>query len=363
MADTDYTPYLKGFDDWDVWNRWFIAKAVAARLWDQINPETRKPPTKKPQEPDLHNYPVSAAFLERISPERCKDEPTCDGVAPQGVEISSRDLTSDGFESFAIDWKIYKHLCDVYDDERDRINDLRREVRKTVTPHIFSICCEPTESLHDWYSKIKEYTGLTKNQLARMARKQYRTATEILTEMPENVEMWLQSWERAMANAETHQLFESQSPSVWAVDFFDAVQQVFPDWTRIARYTYRQKIDDDTLRYQELASDFRRELRTYPPNLPTSKVSKGPFRPAFGRSVEKKRKRESKKCQACHRPHPTSRCYYLFPSRAPESFTPIKAIQKKADKWAKKNPTEYEEAKTAYQTPSKRGRAAQPDTE
>ena len=49
--------FLKDPDTWDIWNRHFQSRAVAALLWDQIDPKNDDNPFEtKPQQPDVKSY-------------------------------------------------------------------------------------------------------------------------------------------------------------------------------------------------------------------------------------------------------------------------------------------------------------------
>lgn len=358
MATTEFTAYLKGPNYWDVWNKQFIAAAVSGHIWDKVNPETAEqhPFLAEPEEPDLHHFSVRGPAINANSPRRRREGSARDGLAPQDMPITLNDLTAEGHARFSTALSMYTRLVKKYEKEQDSIKNLKQFVIKTVAPHIFAVCCQPTESIRDWYSKLKQYTSLGQDELEIKARDNYRTATRTITQMPQDIEAWLLEWEKAMSNGEARQLYETQSANIWARDFFKAVNRVFPEWSRTAARIYRTKILDGTLTYRELARDFRLEIETLPPKPSTSKVSKGSFGPTFAEGKGKKRKRDAQKCQACGRPHATSTCFYLFPDEAPDWFTPSRDIQKKIDKWAKENPTEYEEAKQAHQTPSKRSK-------
>lgn len=276
----------------------------------------------KPIEPKLHNYPVKQSVLAALARNQGLDGPACDGLDLQNVILSSNDLTEEGYARFMTDWEIYKRAADAQEKERTSIKALGTVVTKTVASHIFDVCCQPEESIRDWYTKLKQQSSLGGSQLKTRARQQYRAAVQPLTQLPHNIEAWIQAWEKAMSSGQARQLPEAQVVDIWAHDFFDAVSKLFPEWARTAERVFRARIDDGTLTHRELSMDFRIEMAKHAAKLPVSKVSKGSFGPTFAEGQGKKSKGDAKRCRACGNHHPTSVCYYLFPDNAPVWFTP-----------------------------------------
>lgn len=132
-------------------------------IWDHINPETaeKHPAPKEPQPPKLRDYPVKGTFLETLSPERRNRGPVPDGLEPEGVNVTTPlHLTSDGCAKFSSDWDRYLLSWEMYERRRESIRTLKEVIIKTVAPHIFGACCEPTKSLPVWYAKLKQYHSL-----------------------------------------------------------------------------------------------------------------------------------------------------------------------------------------------------------
>ncbi len=283
-----HAAHLNSPEDWDQWNTQFVSKAVAASLWKSIDPNNPVPmPIERPVPPSMNDYPVKAG-------------------TPAGFATAA-SLTSDGRASFSLDWNVYTHLLRRYEKEADSFKHLKDFVSQSVAPHIYRACCNPTESIRSWYSKLKDHTSLGQDELKLRARGQYRLATKPLTGIPSKTEEWIQEWEKAFATAQSKGLPETQEASIWARDFFQAVAKPFPEWTRTAERIFRAEIFNNQLTYRELIRDFRLELETYPvaEGLPP-KAMRGGFGTQFAEQ-KKKRNREATKCLQLGQPAPTAR--------------------------------------------------------
>ena len=157
----------------------------------------------------------------------------------------------------------------------------------------------------------------------------------------------------------------------------DAVNSVLPNWVPGYRLVKMTDVNENSLSYRTIANDFRQAVRQYLGSTGTpSKVAKGSFGPAYADqnatenagmdastegdievrekgkkrdSAANKRKRlhDSSKdssesfrtvCKACGQRHSHSKCWYLFPSRAPRRFKENPIFRKVVDQALKDDP-------------------------
>ncbi|GAB1311838.1 hypothetical protein MFIFM68171_02048 [Madurella fahalii] len=145
----DTTARLASPDDWRAWNHEFQSRAVAADLWDKINPDAdiREPFLSLPQPPDL------AKFEKRELP-----------------------------------------------------------VNNTVSSHLRQVSYDPTASLVTWYTNLRDQVGITEAREKMIARDIYLEAIKPLTRPPKDISSktvaeakgsssWFPDFERAVKGA------------------------------------------------------------------------------------------------------------------------------------------------------------------
>jgi hypothetical protein len=252
-------------------------------------------------------------------------------------------------------------------DEKNNINDLKAWVTSSIPQHTFENACEPTESIREWYKKIKEDSGTSKEMITSAARDKYKQAVVELKKPPKDFDAWLNTWEQAISYAQSKKVPEAQSTSSWFEDFLHAIDPVMDYWATLYRLIKQSEVDSGSLTYRTLANDFRNELRLRKSTSSSGKIAKGSFGVSFGpnadcaegdaptyqgaegsSSTDKGRKaqggsnRRHKRaasenqgtrpiCPVCNLKHQLAQCYYAFPEIAPDSFQPRKHVQKRAE--------------------------------
>lgn len=155
-------------------------------------------------------------------------------------------------------------------------------------------------------------------------------------------------------------------PRDWFPDFTKAVRPIHANCTDTYYQLNKEKIEAGTLRYRDVAKDFRDSMERIH-GAPNSGVAKGSFGPTFlneeaetaevevkpdavakatikrgkrkhgrgsiGRSTDLKKTFNSfcQPCKACSQRHDWRTCYYLFPNLAPEGFQEKAMVRKYVD--------------------------------
>lgn len=159
--------------------------------------------------------------------------------------------------------------------------------------------------------------------------------------------------------AQRKEVPEALTTKTWLSDFLDAVKPIYGSWVTSYKFFKATQL---TLSYREVANDFREEVR----QARKAKLTRGAFGPSFAskeaayqedafdndvesgsdegeRNTGRKRKwdnspsgRTAKRveciCPACGLFHRLSRCYYIFPDKAPEDFEQRDHIRAKVKK-------------------------------
>ena len=133
---------LRGPEDWTKWDRAFKTKAIRMKLWDYIK-EDPKELIDEPTMPDPDDY--RTVGLLRRSADRSR---------------STVDLNPEETRNFQIAWNIYIQKSKQYDAQNDNIRVLKDWVMRTIAQQYIDSSCDPTESLHEWHTKLKEHASV-----------------------------------------------------------------------------------------------------------------------------------------------------------------------------------------------------------
>jgi hypothetical protein len=353
---------------------------------------------RKPIRPAITGYPQKG----RPSAARSRAQ-THDGTPGQGAsegltlslgheprEITFSDLTADGQKSFNMAWSFYQDDTKAYERQQDLIRKLKGWIAANVSSHYQETCCEPTESIAEWYKNLKMAAGIDVRSEETNARERYKEALK--TPKMEDFTTWVDSWEKTMTVAKKKKVVETTKTSIWFQDFLAAIRGTLPMWAAAYGISKDPQVDNDTLDYRKVANDLRREAGQYTAN----KIDNGSFGPAFVgqedhrtggdvqetpdrddvqeiseeefedateskrgpqrkgkqkyKTANQKRKNapgdfSGKVCRGCEGFHLTQRCFYLFPEKAPEEWTPKPHIQKLVEQNLKDDSTLEEEIK------------------
>ncbi|KAN0085177.1 hypothetical protein V8E54_001644 [Elaphomyces granulatus] len=337
-----------------------MSRAVAANLWECIDPNVDEEFLEKPEKPGF------SQFRKRVVPAQTRSSQASSTSATPAPELltneqarSAEDLTTEARQQYGLLWSIFQHDTKQYDIQRAAIKELKSWILKTVSDNYIRTSCPPADDLRVWYKNLKENVGVTDERLKADVRDKYRKAI-IPLKTTKGLDKWITQWEKAMSEAKAKNIGETFETSFWFDDFAIAVQDVAPTWITAYRMTKIEDIRNGSLTFRTVGNDFRDQLRVMEKstNKPV-KIAKGSFGPAFAGAEEPsadesqvqyererkipakkphkkgsnlKRKRDSELsqdlrdirprqiCKACGMAHQLTKCYYVFPKMAPPTF-------------------------------------------
>jgi hypothetical protein len=264
------------------------------------------------------------------------------------VPITFANLTAKKQTAYQFELKEYQDMKKEYDAQIKSIRLLKDWIRKTVAVTYQDICCEPLESVKQWYDKLLENAKIDESELKAELRAKYKNAIKPLIR-PKDATSWIARWEQVMASAEKRRLAVTIDQEEWFDDLLNAIYPVLPTWAPQYKERNEAQAKANTLSYRTIANDLRKAARQWMSTAAIApKVTKGAFGPTYaGTSTEvtaegetevqkkgKKRTKANRKrqntaqekgsnkiCRACGQGHNLERCWYVFTNRAPKNFT------------------------------------------
>jgi ferredoxin len=371
--------FLRSPEDWEIWETQFKTQAIDLQLWDHISHS--EPLLQRPQVPDIGRYRASVQprGSARGGRSRTIDDDNDEGSS-QGQSITYSDLSELGRNAYQIDIHLFTQRESRFKEQLKSIQTLRKWTMDTVAPHFVQVACKPEDTLNQWYNNLKRHVGISDTKGLLLAHEKYREALRPLTKIKE-WPTWLMMWEKAMLLAEEKSLPEVLTTPIWTKEFFAAMTPVANHWVTSIKISYKAQIEQGLLTFRDLANDFREymESNTQIVNQRNnSKVAKGVFGPTYAgqdtpdqstpedaqdRSAEVATSRRRNKgplgkrgvqdeeassedsCVACGLPHPLSRCYYVFPEKAPNWFKGKQKLRALVDRELTENSTLIEQVK------------------
>jgi hypothetical protein len=386
--------------DWEEWNKRFMSQVIMYDLLRHIQGDENL--LSKPIRPATADYPQKARSTTARSRTQTHAEASGQGTSegqtmspePDRQEVTFSDLTADGQKSFSMAWTFYQDDTKAYEKQQDLIRKLKEWIAANVSSHYQETCCEPTESMAEWYKNLKMAAGIDTRSEENNAREKYKEALK--TPEVKDLTMWVDLWEKTMTVAKKKKVVETTKTSIWFQDFLAAIRGALPMWAAAYGISKDPQVEDGTLDYRKVANDLRREAGQYTEAKSPSKFDKGSFGPAFAgeedqqpggdvqetpdrgdvqetsdkdfedatertrdrrtkgkqkyKTASQKRKNapdeiSGRVCRGCEGFHPTKHCYYLFPKKAPEEWIPRPHIQEIVEQNLKDDSTLEEEVK------------------
>jgi hypothetical protein len=349
-------------DDWSGWKRQFVARAKDLELWDEYidpdQPETSF--TKKPKYPNVADYEPRPATRAGSVTSGTNTVETGDGPT------SASQLSTSGQAAYKLDLENFQLRDKLYNKEKTNIKDLRNWVSTTVSLHYSEICCDPSDNIRKWYDNLQKQVGTTTFQTQQSARDQYTESLKPIARV-NNWKTWLNNWEKAIAKVDKTAALSTETTATWIYDFFKAVKPVANHWVTMYRFTQKKQIELNTLTYRDVANDFREMMSSEQPLRGNTHVKKGAFGPSFAEQdtpdqgtggdayyesaevLPQRHKRAAKRskqaveadhdqhdrpggtCTACSQKHHISKCFYVFPDKAPKWFKERPEIRTEID--------------------------------
>ena len=348
---------------------------MAADLWEVV--QGRETRLQKPVKPDIASFLRSTRANSAAAEESQTVAESQSQSASQQAPIGLTNLTAGNQTLYVTAMNLYENELKAYNSQRRELQQLIDYIRRTVSPAYRKICCNPDLPISTWYTNLKKSAGTSTLQEKENARSRYNKAIRPLK--IKDYEKWITEWELAIHHAQNKGIGATLSPSDWMEDLFSAVSQALPEWVISYCLISRDKIEDGTLEFRDTAKALR-EAAAHQARAKPSRYGKGSFGPSFaGEEAEslqgdaldaadnegepaarKRRRRKStkgaaneqpadsappnqdaqsgppakrpQKCRGCGGPHFYRKCFYLFPSCAPEYWVPRAEISKTVKK-------------------------------
>src|SRR6516162_3437912 len=131
---------LNGPSDWEIWESEFKGKAIAAHLWDHINPDQVAPLLPKPPKPKVTKFQRGENASERAT--------------------SISDLRAGDRAIYQLEIQEYTQNQKEFENEDKAVQKLKDWVYESVTSHLRAIACKPDKDLSVWYKELKQQTGI-----------------------------------------------------------------------------------------------------------------------------------------------------------------------------------------------------------
>jgi hypothetical protein len=284
---------LNGYEDWEAWNHELMSRAVAANLWECIDPDNDEDFLEKPAKPGFSQFRKKADIQTRNT--RASSHAATPAPEPVTNEParSAEDLTTEARQQYGLLWSIFQHDTKQYDIQRAAIKELKSWILKTVSENYIRTSCPPQDDLRVWYKNLKENVGVDDERLKADVRDRYRKSV-IPLKTTKTLDKWITQWEKAMSEAKAKNIGEVSETSSWFDDFTLAVQDIMSTWITAYRMNKKEAIRNGSLSYRTVGNDFRDQLRVQGKSInKPAKIAKGSFGPTFAGVEEPDRDKES----------------------------------------------------------------------
>lgn len=352
---------LRSPDNWIDWNLQILREAemrgvLSILIGDEPVPQVPEAPDIRDFLPDRQPDPQTQTVASGSTPSS-----TPGSTPPQNVNIT---MLGDRRADFTFEYQRYRDAKKDYDIRSQKLLGFQEIFTTTISTAYKRLYCNPGKKINDWYDALKTSVSVSEGHAILDARSEYKQAIKPLSKAPKNWEKWIDSWERATTLAADQGVADALNANSWFEDLYSALYEVLSSWIVPYRVSHQEAIDQNTIQPGRAANDLRLEVKIRFKDRPksTTTVSKGSFGPTFAGQAapdngtqstngSKKRNREedggrSKTCKACSSQyHPTSKCYYLLPGLAPDTWKPRQATQRAVDLAIQEDPSILEEVK------------------
>src|SRR5947209_10766429 len=139
---------LNGPADWDSWDHQFKIKAVAANLWDHVDPEVDEPLLKKPRMPLVGSYQRQANRRPNAgNGQNAERSQTVEADDDDDQNIAPSALSDRGRAALQLDMQYYTQQEKEFREQHNAVQKLKKWITDTVAPHYVEVACEATETL------------------------------------------------------------------------------------------------------------------------------------------------------------------------------------------------------------------------
>ena len=157
---------------------------------------------------------------------------------------------------------------------RDKnIHMLTKWVGATVSKDYLKNCCPPTESLREWYAKLKMRAEPTEVNKTKRLVLRHSKALAPLSRPPKSYHDWLVEWENVMTEAAAKGYQFATDPTQWGPHFTNAIKNVKPKWADYFEVRFQPMAEEGTLTVKKVASYYTQ--KAVEESMITKRVTKG----------------------------------------------------------------------------------------
>ena len=118
---------LNGPADWDSWDHQFKIKAVAANLWDHVDPEVDEPLLKKPRMPLVGSYQRQANRRPNAgSSQNAERSQTVEADDDDDQNIAPSALSDRGRAALQLDMQYYTQQEKEFREQHNTVQKLKK---------------------------------------------------------------------------------------------------------------------------------------------------------------------------------------------------------------------------------------------
>jgi hypothetical protein len=355
---------LLDFSTWTPWLQQLETRSVSLNVWELIAPTATKIARIKPtfpSQPSITKYEGRASLGvdndgERLLPENPSD------LTQNGIKAWKDDV-----EYYKMSLEEYKNKDKKYQEEQASLDKIVVYVQQTVSPHLMKNCCKPGQPIRTWLATLRDTVGINAEEERERAHDRYLAALKPMRQAS-SWDTCLTQYDHAATTAETEGVSEVQNFVDITQDFLRAILKVAPtgeiSFKEHGRCEKNMTCKEMMKRFQEHMSEHHPVKGKYwggafvtgdtsflaaggestsgtdrdashaaedAPSNPTIRSGQG--RPQQKRtlgqgarskqsSTEDTAAAEGVKCSACEQRHRLEDCYYVYPGKAPQWFTP-----------------------------------------
>ncbi|KAE8853014.1 hypothetical protein HRS9122_00006 [Pyrenophora teres f. teres] len=300
--------------------------------------------------PEVDAYQPSTAAINAYTTQYQSEHPLS-ATTPPFVPTRVSDLSNTGKALYKEDVEDYKGRLEAYkiedtkyQRERNHLAQVTDFIRTTVSAHLFTNCCKPSQPYRDWITKLAATVGVRAEDELDKARTRYHEAIRPMRAVTQ-WDTWLTEVDHAVTEGRATGVPECLNDQFIKKDFVSSVSKHFSTWTTSFIV---HGLRDPTVTATEMFLQFRQNAQLMHPSKNRSNkaafAAGGPTLDNEEPDNEKKRGRghntqkrqhayrggstSSQKCKACDGFHTLSKCWYAFPDTAPEGWQPRDHITK-----------------------------------
>ncbi|KAI0570032.1 hypothetical protein Alg215_11305, partial [Pyrenophora tritici-repentis] len=352
IYNRDQTIVLTNHTQWIKWIAQLENKCVPLSVWHLFDTKQLSQPLVEPRavtRPEVDAYQPSTAAINAYTTQYQSEHPLS-ATSPPFVPTRVSDLSNTGKASYKEDVEDYKGRIEAYkmedtkyQRERNHLAQVTDFMRTTVSAHLFTNCCKPSQPYRDWITKLAATVGVRAEDELDEARRYHEAMKpmRVVTQW----DTWLTEVDHAVTEGRATGVPECLNDQFIKKDFVSSVSKHFSTWTTSFIV---HGLRDPTVTATEMFLQFRQNAQLmHPAKSRSNKAAFAAGGPTLdneepdnekkrgrGRNMQKRQhpygggSTSSQKCKACDGFHTLSKCWYAFPDTAPEGWQPRDHITK-----------------------------------